>query len=33
MIAFSVIKEWNVERVRVTNDWFNTLPFVFEEDE
>ena len=33
MIAFSVIKEWNVERVRVTSDWFNTLPFVFEEDE
>ena len=33
MIAFSVIKEWNVERVRVTEDWFKTLPFVFEEDE
>ena len=33
MVAFSVIKEWNVERVRVTEDWFNTLPFVFEEDE
>ena len=33
MIAFSVIKEWNVERVRVTEDWFKTVPFVFEEDE
>jgi hypothetical protein len=33
MIAFSVIKEWNIEKVPVTDEWFNTLPFVFEEDE
>jgi hypothetical protein len=32
MIAFSTTKVWNYEKVSVTEEWFNTYPFVYEED-
>ena len=33
MIAFSIAKVWNAERVSVTEEWFNTYPYVFNLDD
>lgn len=33
MIAFSTDKVWNAERVSVTEEWFNTYPFVLNLDD
>ena len=33
MIAFSIAKVWNLERVPVTEEWFNTYPFEFNLDD
>lgn len=33
MIAFSAAKIWNGEKVRVTEEWFNTYPFEFNLDD
>lgn len=32
MIAFAATKEWNVEKVPVSEEWFNILPFVYVEE-
>ena len=33
MIAFSTAKVWNLERVKVTEDWFTSYPFEFNLDD
>lgn len=33
MIAFSTAKVWNLERVKVTEEWFTTYPFEFNLDD